>query len=331
MLIDNGFIKNYDEIEGIGHRVVFAGNNYKEPVIIDDHVIKVIDSYSNQALAHNPAAALVINVMQEYFPNASHTASFDSSFHQTMPDKNKIYPIPIKISEKNEFQKHGYHSPSNKAVLIEAKKLSNIKKGNFITGHIGNGVSFTTIKDWKSIWTSMGYSPNSGAMMGNRSGEIDPEIVIALMEKYGTNETRKILTEKSGIFGLSGMRGLNTIYKEADQGNKKAILTKEIYLNSLAENFAKSAINMQDVVEAIVFTGGIGEHNARFREDFCNRISSPYMPLYLDKNLNEQTVEGKTGIISSVKSVIPMYVFSAKEELMILRDCYKTINKNYAM
>ena len=321
-----GIIKNISEITAIGHRVVHGGESYSESVIIDDSVIKAIEEYSELAPLHNPANLTGIIEAQNQFQGVQNVAVFDTTFHQTMPPAAYLYGIPRELYRKYKIRRYGFHGTSHRYVANRALDLlyrSSVNT-NLITCHLGNGASITAIERGRSVDTSMGFTPLEGVMMGTRSGDLDPSILLFLMDRgFSSAELSEMLNKKSGMMGVSEVSSdMRDLKEAARKGNQQAIETLEVYTYKIRKYIGSYAANLVKV-DAIVFTGGIGENNADIREQICQRLEN--IGIVLDKDKNNSIPKGGEGIISSDYSQAVILTIPTNEELQIAVDTYKLV------
>lgn len=322
-LLDNHIVNSLDEIEAVGHRVVHGGNKYSKSVEINDRVLLEIESISDLAPLHNPAALKGIYAFKESIPNARMVACFDTAFHQTMDEATYLYPVPYEWYVKYDVRKYGFHGLSHKFI---SEKMNDIlgKKANLIICHIGSGASISAIKNGICIDTSMGFTPNAGIMMGTRSGDIDYSIINYIMKK----EERTIewidnkLNKCSGLEGIAGMSDLRDIDRAFDAKEVKASLAIEMYTNKIVDYIAKYYVKLGGKVDAICFTAGGGENDDIIRGEVLRKLYP--LGILLDDEKNKETIvrKGKEGIITKEDSKIPVYVLATDEELMIARDTF---------
>lgn len=323
MLCDpkHGVIKNVNQIKAVGHRVVNGGESYKESVLIDNDVKKDIETCIDLAPLHNPANLKGILSVEKLIPGVPQVAVFDTSFHQTMPDYAYMYAIPYEYYDKYKIRKYGYHGTSHKFVAYKAAKLlgKDIKNLKMITCHLGNGASITAIRNGKSIDTSMGFTPVDGLIMGTRTGEVDPGVLVYIADKEHLNVTgvNNMINKKSGVFGISqissDMRDLETA---AQAGNKKAILALNMYAYK-AKKFIGSYIAALNGADVLVFTGGIGENDYNMRKMICSGMEN--LGINFDDEVNDG-VRGKDLIISRPESKVIVMAVATDEELVIASD-----------
>lgn len=323
-------IDSLDEISAIGHRVVQGGSIYKESTLITEDVIKGIESLCDLAPLHNPAHIQGINACMEVFgKDVPEVAVFDNAFHSTMPPEAYMFGVPYEYYEKYQVRRYGFHGTSHRYVSGECARImgKDLKDIKLITCHLGNGSSITAIKDGKVIDTSMGLTPLDGFVMGTRSGGVDPSVVTFLQEKEGWTpaETSNILNKKSGIYGISG--GLSDdrdILKAAAEGNERAELAKNMLWYQIRKYIGSYIAAMQGV-DAIVFTGGIGENSQPLRQNICE--SFEYMGVKFNAEENTKAIRGVGGELSTPDSKVKVYVIPTNEELMIARDTKEIAEK----
>jgi len=261
-------INSLEELGGIGHRVVHGGEEFTKSVIIEEHTIETIRELIPLAPLHNPANLQGILEVQRVAPKAKQVAVFDTAFHQTMPQEAFMYALPYEFYEKHKIRRYGFHGTSHFYVAKEAAKLlgKKLEECNLITIHLGNGDSICAIKNGKSIDTSMGFTPLEGLMMGTRCGDLDPAIVLYLerLSHYTTEELDIILNKKSGLFGICGQSDMRTIDQMAKDGDEKALLAHKMFAYHI-KKYIGSYSAILGKVDAIVFTGGIGENDEAMR------------------------------------------------------------------
>jgi acetate kinase len=316
-----GVIKNVNEIKAVGHRVVNGGENYKESVLIDNNVKKVIETCIELAPLHNPANLKGILSVEKLIPGVPQVAVFDTSFHQTMPDYAYMYALPYEYYEKYRIRKYGYHGTSHKFVANKAAKLAgkDIKDLKIITCHLGNGASITAIKNGDSIDTSMGFTPVDGLIMGTRTGEVDPGVLVYIADKEHLNVTgvNNMINKKSGVFGISqissDMRDLETA---ANAGNKKALLALQMYAYK-AKKFIGSYMAALNGADMLVFTGGIGENDYNMRKMICSDMEN--LGIIFDEKANDGA-KCQDIVISKPESRVMIMAVTTDEEFVIAAD-----------
>ncbi|HUX52198.1 MAG TPA: acetate kinase [Spirochaetia bacterium] len=321
-----GILANIHEITGIGHRVVHGGEKYAHSVVIDDDVLAAITENIELAPLHNPANLAGIREAMKLLPDRRQVAVFDTSFHQTMPPSAYLYGLPRELYDKYKIRRYGFHGTSHRYVATEAVSFMkrSIENTNVISCHLGNGASITAITNGKSIDTSMGFTPLEGLVMGTRSGDLDPQILLFLMGRgYSQAELDQLLNKKSGLLGLSGISSdLRDIEKAADEGDQRAIDALEVYAHRARNYIGAYAANIVKV-DILVFTGGIGQYGVKMRERICHRLEN--LGIFMDYEKNE--VNGpRQGIISTEYSPTAIVVVPTNEELQIAIDTHELIS-----
>ncbi|NLM33674.1 MAG: acetate kinase [Acholeplasmataceae bacterium] len=320
-LIKRQIVASLDEIKGVGHRVVHGGEKFKESTIITPEVIKQIEEVSFLAPLHNPGAITGIKAFQEALPNVVHVAVFDTAFHQTMEPEAYMYAVPYEWYEKYGVRKYGFHGTSHQYVSMKAAELMGkpYEESKIITVHLGNGASLAAIKNGKCIDTSMGMTPLEGIPMGTRSGTIDPAIIefICTKENKTVQQVLEDLNKRSGYLGISGLSNdSRDLEAAAAEGHYRSNLALDIQYKRIADYIGSYYVYLGGA-DAIVFTAGIGENNARCREVVCDRISA--LGVKIDYDLNNR-VRGVVTELSTPDSKIRVFLIPTNEELMIARD-----------
>ncbi|SDX06901.1 acetate/propionate family kinase [Tepidimicrobium xylanilyticum] len=328
-LVDSeyGAIKSMDEIEAVGHRVVHGGEKFANSVIIDDEVMKAIRECIELAPLHNPPNIMGIEACKELMPNTPMVAVFDTAFHQTIPKANYMYPLPYELYEKYGIRKYGFHGTSHKYVSQRAAELLGrpIEELNIVTCHLGNGASVCAVQGGKSVETSMGFTPLEGLAMGTRSGDVDPAVILFIMEKEGLSfdEVNELLNKKSGVLGLSGISSdFRDLEEEAAKGNERALLALQLFCNRV-KKYIGAYVALMCRIDALVFTAGIGENSPAVREHICNGLEC--INIKLDKELNQ--VRGKEARLNSDLTSTAIFVIPTNEELMIARETKELVEK----
>ncbi len=322
-LINYNVIKSLHEIGGVGHRVVHGGDKYADSVIITEDVTNTIRNLFHLAPLHNPSNLMGIEAFQEFIPDAKEVAVFDTGFHQTMPKENYMYAAPYEWYEKYGVRRYAYHGISHQYITEYMQNYLGKKDVNLITCHLGGGCSMYSIKDGKCFDTSMSFSTNSGLIMGTRSGDIDAFIVPYVMKESGMTmeEVLDSLNKKGGLLGVSGISNDSRDIEEGvESGNERCILAQELFTNRIVGYIGKLAIFM-DKIDAICFTGGIGENSSMTRKDIINKLSK--LGIVLDEEANN--TRGKFTLITKEESKIPCYIVPTNEELMIAKDTYNLV------
>lgn len=318
-------ITSLTEIDGIGHRVVHGGEKFKNSVVITDEVIQEIEKCACFAPLHNLAAVSGIYACKNSIPNIPMVAVFDTSFHQTMPKERYMYPIPYKYYEKYGIRKYGAHGTSHKFVserLLEI--LNNEKELKIVTCHLGQGSSLCAIHNGECIDTSMGLTPLGGITMVTRTGDLDPSVVTYIMEKENISPEAmtSILNKESGISAMANMvPDFREIEETANVAKSEtATLAVDKFVTTVAEYIARYSAVMEGL-DAIAFTGGIGENQIRVREKICNKLKF----LGIDIDMEKNNIRGEEACISSNNSKIKVYIIPTNEELEIAKETLKLI------
>ena len=317
---DYGVIKSLDEISAVGHRVPHGTDLFDKSVLITEDVIKLIESCTELAPLHTPAILKGIRACQTVISGKPMVAVFDTAFHQTIPEERYIYPIPYEYYEKYKIRKWGFHGTSHRYVSKRIAELMNRDINNLktVVCHLGQGDSICAVLNGKSVNTTMGFTPVSGIMMCARSGDLDPSIATYIMRKEGisTEEVEDILNKKSGALGISGVSpDFRDIEQEADNGNERAKLARNVFCFNIAEYIARYAVSLNGI-DVIVFTAGIGENQVNIRKTICNYLE--WMGVKINDEAN--SVRGEEIEISAPDSKVKVWVVPTNEELVIARD-----------
>ena len=328
MLLETKVLTNIDDLDSVGHRVVHGGDRFKSSVRIDEEVIENIRSLIPLAPLHNPANLDGIEILYDAYPKLQQVAVFDTAFHQSIPEYAYQYPLPYAFSQENHIRRYGFHGTSHAYVAKEAANMlgEELNTLNLITLHLGNGASVTAIKAGKSIDTSMGFTPLEGLMMGTRSGDIDPAIIPYLErnKKMSIQEIDNMLNKESGLKGICGSNDMREVLERAAQDDTEAKLALEMYVYRIQKYIGAYTVALGHV-DALVFTGGIGENATVLREMVCDGLyESIGLSLDFGKNSEEQKHDRE---IQSKKSKIKLLVIATNEELAIVLQIQK-INKS---
>ncbi|MBU5342083.1 acetate kinase [Caldifermentibacillus hisashii] len=326
-LISTGIIKSFNEIDGVGHRVLHGGEIFSDSAIITDEVLAEIEKLVDLGPLHMPPNISGIKVFRKILPNVPQVAVFDTAFHQTMPKSSYLYSLPYEYYEKYGIRKYGFHGTSHKYVTLKAAEMLGkpIKELRLISCHLGNGASIAAVHGGKSIDTSMGFTPLEGITMGTRSGSIDPALIPFIMKKTGQSaeEVINVLNKKSGLLGITGFSSdLRDIEEAANVGNERAELALTIFANHI-HKYIGSYVARMNGVDAIIFTAGIGENSAAVRERVLRGLE--FMGVYWDKDLNREG--GGERFISYPFSPVKVLVIPTNEEVMIARDVIRLAKK----
>ena len=317
MLIKSGLIKNFGDLSGIGHRVVHGGEKFSEPIIVDENAIVEMEKLIPLAPLHNPANIEGIKSSIEHAPNVPQIAVFDTAFHSSLPKHSYMYALPYEVYEENGVRRYGFHGTSHHFVSKEAAKFLDINydKFNAITLHLGNGASMCAIQNGKSVDTTMGLTPLEGLIMGTRSGDLDPAILFYLsrVKGMGIDDLDKMLNKQSGLKGICGNNDMREVGLMAENGDERAKLALDMFSYRIKKYIgAYSAVLGR--VDAIIFTGGIGENDIDARERSCENLEN--LGIKLDKNRNNQRAKEILDISDS-KSRVKVLVVPTDEELEI--------------
>ncbi|WP_288847753.1 acetate/propionate family kinase [uncultured Sneathia sp.] len=320
----NGVISSMDDVDAIGHRVVHGGEYFDDAVLVNDDVIKKIEELADLAPLHNPANLMGIKVIQKLLPNTPQVVVFDTAFHQTMPDYAYRYPVPEEDYTELKVRKYGFHGTSHKFVSNRASELLGKKDSKIIVCHLGNGASISAVKNGKVIDTSMGLTPLAGVMMGTRCGDIDPAVPLYIMQKrnLSASETDTRLNKKSGLLGIFGKSSdFRDVQDAMINGDKRAKLAYEMFCYRV-RSYIGSYIVALGGVDAIAFTGGIGENAFRAREGICRGLE--FLGIELDYEKNKEMISGDVEY-SKPTSKVKIYKIETAEELMIANDAARLV------
>lgn len=327
-LVKYEIVADLQEIQGIGHRMVQGGDRYDQSCVIDEEVVKVIDEVSDLAPLHNPAGLVGYRAFKAALPQAGHVAVFDTAFHQTMGPESYLYPVPMKWYRDYKVRRYGMHGTSHQYVSQRCAQLmeKDITTLKMITCHLGNGASITAVDGGKCINTSMGLTPLAGVMMGTRCGDIDPAIIGYIMKKTGMSieEVDHVLNKESGMLGVSEVSSdARDIDKACEEGNQGAIVATDLYVNRII-NVVGGYFAQLGGLDALVFTGGIGENDQKIRRMVCDKLHALGVKLDHDINAQSRSVER---CLSTSDSKVSVWLIPTNEELMIARDTYRLLGK----
>lgn len=329
-LLEHKAVESFDEIKGVGHRVLHGGEKYSDSVIITDEVIDDIRELTKLGPLHHPGNLAGIEALREVLPKVPMVAVYDTAFHQTMPKEKYMFPVPYEWYLNYSVRKYGFHGTSHKYITTVMKEKFKKDDVNLIICHIGSGASISAIKDGKCYDTTMGITPLDGLMMGTRSGAIDPSILEYVCKESGMSigDVTDALNKKSGLLGISGFSDSRDVENAAAKGDERAVLALTMYNDRVAKYIADYYVELEGKVDAIVFTAGVGENGIEAREDIIKRLSC--LGIKLDKKLNSCIAsfkEQNEGIISSKSSKVPVWVVPTNEELMIIKDTFEIVSK----
>ncbi|WP_430618159.1 acetate/propionate family kinase [Enterococcus sp. DIV1054d] len=317
-LIELTILSSYDEITGVGHRVVHGGETYSDSVVVTDEVMERIAELAEFAPLHNPANLMGIKAFKKILPDIISVAVFDTSFHATMPKHNYLYSLPTSYYEDFKVRKYGFHGTSHRYVSERAASVLDkpIEDLKIITCHLGNGVSITAVDGGKSVDTSMGFTPLAGVTMGTRSGDLDPAVLPYLMGKLDLtiDEMITVLNKESGLLGLTGLSSdMRDLEKNYEKDHIR--LAYDIFVDRIRK-YIGGYVTTMNGVDAIVFTAGIGENDAHVRSEIIKGMT--WFGCEVDPELN--SIRGEEVEISTPESKVKVLVIPTDEELMIARD-----------
>ena len=324
-IFKHNIVKSLDEIERIGHRVLHGGEFFKESAIVTDEVIEKIKSLIPLGPLHLPGNLAGIEAFRKVLPNVPMVAVFDTAFHQTMPKRNYIYPVPLSWYEKYGVRKYGFHGTSHKYITEVMKQELGKENVNLIVCHIGSGASIAAVKDGKCYNTTMGITPLDGLMMGTRSGAIDPSILeyVCKEANMSVEEVTNVLNKQSGFLGVAGQADCRDVEALIEEGNENAKLAYAMYCDRIAKYIAEYYLELNGKVDSIIFTAGVGENGAGVRKEVLDRLNP--IGIYVDEEMNNKIASFKDiheGVISTKDSKVEVRVLPTDEEIMIVRDTY---------
>ncbi|WP_215142444.1 acetate kinase [Exiguobacterium qingdaonense] len=326
-LIELDIIQSFDEISGVGHRVLHGKELYADSVVIDDEVMKNIESFTELGPLHIPPNLTGIRAFQAILPNVQQVAVFDTAFHQSMPEENFLYSLPYEYYTEHGVRKYGFHGTSHKYVTQRAAELLGrpLEDLRLISCHLGSGASIAAVAGGRSIDTTMGFTPLEGITMGTRSGSLDPALIPFLMQKTGKSaeDVLNVMNKESGVYGLSGISSdLRDIEQAAAEGNHRAEVSLKIFSNRIHGYIGQYAAEMNGV-DAILFTAGVGENSDVIRERILRGLE--FMGVYWDPSLNNGA-RGKELFINYPHSPVKVIIIPTNEELVIARDTVRIAN-----
>ena len=322
-----GVIKSMDAIDAVGHRVVHGGEEFAASTLITDEVMKALEKCSAMAPLHNPPNIIGINACKAIMPGVPQVGVFDTAFHQTMPAKAFMYGLPYELYKEDHIRRYGFHGTSHRYVAGEVAKVMGVpvEKLRIINCHLGNGSSLAAIKYGKCVDTTMGFTPLAGVLMGTRCGDIDPAIVLNVMDNHNlsTKEMDTLMNKKSGVLGISGVSSdFRDLGQAAAEGNECAQLALDMFHYQVRKEIGAFAAAMGGV-DVITFTAGVGENGIEDRAAIAEGLE--YLGAKLDPQRNN--VRGKDALISTDDSTVKMYVIPTNEEIMIARDTKDIVSK----
>lgn len=322
---EHGALKSLKEIGAVGHRVVHGGERFTDSILIGPEVIAELEECSAMAPLHNPPNLLGIRAAMALLPGIPNVAVFDTAFHQTMPPVAYIYPLPYEVYEKRRMRRYGFHGTSHQYVSQQVARILGrpIEDLCIIVCHLGNGSSLTAVKYGRSIDTSLGYGTMCGVMMGTRSGDVDPAVLLELIEGGGMTaaEVKDMVYKKSGLLGISGVSSdMRDVEAAAAAGNRRAQLSLDLFADKVRKYIGGYAVTMGRL-DAIAFTAGIGENGPEIRESICTGLE--VLGAKLDPEANK--VRGQEKLISTPDSAVRILVVPTNEELMIAKETERVL------
>lgn len=323
---ENGVLESIAEIQGVGHRVAQGARYFTDAVLVDDDVKEKIERTCEIAPLHNPPQYKGILAIEKALPGVPNVASFDTVFHKGIPEHVSTYGLPHEWLEKYDIRKYGFHGLSYNYVAHRAGEIFNIdwKQLKLITCHLGNGASVAAVKNGETVDTTMGFTPLQGLIMGTRCGDIDPAIIPYIMkrEDLDSEEITEILNKKSGMLGVSGISSdFRDLESAADKGDERAQLALKMFIYRV-KFYIGAYIAVLNGIDALIFTGGIGENSIRMRHAICRELEDLGIEIDLEKN----DFRGREQIISPASSKVKVLVIPTNEELVIARDVKRIIS-----
>ncbi|HEC1559539.1 TPA: acetate kinase [Campylobacter upsaliensis] len=322
---ESGILRDLNELDGCGHRIVHGGKNLTEHCLVNDFVLEEIGRVSAIAPLHNPAHLAGIKTMLKAAPKVPNATIFDTAFHKSMPDYAYMYALPYDYYTEYNIRKYGFHGTSHSYVSSRAAILMQKENINAISAHLGNGASVCAIENGKSIDTSMGFTPLEGLMMGTRCGDIDPATLpfIAKAKNLNADELDTMMNKQSGLYGVCGYNDFRDVVSEIQNGNNLARLALDMYCYRLAK-YIGSYFAILPHTDALIFTAGVGENASLVRQKTCERLK--HLGFELDDSLNESDKDGEREI-SKANSKVKIFVIPTDEELEIAKITEELIKK----
>lgn len=317
---DAAVISSMDEVSAVGHRIVQGAEVFPKTILVTEEVIDKIEDLKELAPVHNHGHALALWACKKAMPNIPQVVVFDTAFHQTIPQKAFMYGFPYEDYEQYHVRKYGFHGTSHRFVTAKLAEVmgKNLKDLKVVSCHLGNGSSITAVKDGKSIDTTMGFTPLDGVLMGTRCGAVDPSAVTYVANKHGfqTADMDTYMNKKSGLLGISGQSSdFRDITAASAAGDARATLAKDMLVYDIKKDIGAFAAVMNGL-DAVIFTGGIGENAPNCREEVCENME--YLGIQIDKQAND--FKGQLKKISTPDSKVEVWVIPTNEELLIARD-----------
>jgi acetate kinase len=318
-------LKRTDEIEAVGHRVVHGGDKFSKAVLVSDDVMSLIKKYAEFAPLHGFANIVAIESCRKILPKSTNVALFDTALYQSIPPKAYLYGLPIKMYEKHGIRRYGFHGINHGYVAKEAPHLigKRLEELKIITCHLGSGASITAFKNGKAADTSMGFTPLEGLLMGTRCGDIDPGVLIYIVKrlKLDASHLEEMLDKDSGLKGLCGKSDMRDIISLTERGNEKAQNALDVFVYRIQKYIGAYAAALGGI-DAVVFTGGIGEHSPVLRKKILDAFG------YLNVKVNEEKNQNNEAVFSTKDSSVYAMTIPANEELAIARETFELISQN---
>jgi acetate kinase len=313
------------QIDAVGHRVVHGGSRFRESVVVDEAVMEAIQELSELAPLHNPAALAGIAAARARFSQVPQVAAFDTAFHRTLPDSAALYPLPWEWSTRWNLRRFGFHGLSVQHAVVRAAEVIGRTPPRLVVCHLGAGCSVTAVADGRSVDTTMGFTPLEGLMMGRRSGSVDPGLLVYLLQQQGVSadELDRGLNEAAGLLGVSGVStDMRAVLAAAEAVNPRAKLAIEMFVHRLVSAIGGMVATLGGL-DALVFTGGIGEHSALIRERACRALE--FLGLHIDPGINASDAADVD--IADAHSAVPVLVIAAREDLTIVREVKRVLTQ----
>jgi len=323
-LLENKIVESLDEIEGVGHRILHGGSEFTASLILDENILERISKYNELGPLHNPANIMGVRAFMKVLPNVKNVGVFDTTFHQSMDEREFLYPVPYEWYTKYGIRKYGFHGTSHRFINKTISEYLGRNDLKVISCHIGNGGSLCAVDGGKVVDTTMGFTPLAGIMMGTRSGDIDPSIIPFVMKKTGKTAEQIVndLNKNSGLLAISGISSdSRDVESAALEGNERAILAEDMYAQKIA-NYIAMYNNLLNGADVITLTAGVGENSKNMRKKIIDKIQS--LGVKIDDEKND--FRGEFRLISTDDSKIPVYVVPTNEELMIALDTMELIS-----
>jgi acetate kinase len=315
-------LREVQDVQAVGHRVVHGGSRFQHAVLVDQAVRDGIEALSDLAPLHNPAAVAGIDAATARFgPEMPQVAAFDTAFHASLPDAAAVYPLAWEWTQRWDLRRFGFHGLSVQYAVQRATQLLDTQPRRLVVCHLGAGCSATAVLDGRSVDTSMGFTPLEGLMMVRRSGSIDPGLMLYLLRRMSSEELDRGLNEQAGVAGVSGVSAdLRAVLAAAEQGDQRSRLALDMFVHRVVSTVG-GLLAVLGGLDALVFTGGIGEHSAELRRAICTMFE--FLELRLDPKLNESAQADVD--LSAAESAVRVLVVAAREDLSILRQLRRVL------